>query len=189
MSKPIARLAILVTAIFCASAILRAAPQEKWLHVKVEERSGKGEVVKVNVPLSLAEKLLPLIQSEDLKGGKVRIQGCHHGEIDLPGILAAVRDAQDGEYVTVEGGDEDVRVAKQNGLLLITVRGKRGDHEKVDVRLPMTIAESLTSTEKGEIDLLSMIRALQSHGDMQLVSVESDHETVGVWIDGRNTID
>ena len=189
MSKPIVKVALLVLAVFCTTAILRAAPQERWLHVKVEERSGKGEVVKVNVPLSLAEKLLPLIDSDDLKGGKVKIHGCHHGDIDLPGILAAVRDAQDGEYVTVEGGDEDVRVAKQNGLLLITVRGKRGDHEKVEVRVPMSIAESISGAENGEIDLLSMIRALQAHGDMQLVSVESDHETVGVWIDARNTID
>ncbi len=41
-----------------------AGPTERYLHVKVEDAS-KGESVNVNVPLSMAEKILPTINKGD----------------------------------------------------------------------------------------------------------------------------
>jgi len=42
-------------------------------------------------------------------------------DVDLKAILQAVRDTRDGEFVTVEGKD-NVRVAKEKGLLVVKVR-------------------------------------------------------------------
>ncbi len=140
-----------------------------------------------STPLPLGEAVLPLIKADELKGGKIQIDRIGHKDIDLKALLTAVKNTPDGEFVTVESAKENVRVAKQGGNLLITVRGEK--NEKVDVRLPIDIADQLVVAKDGELDLLSLLRALGSHGDLQLVSVEDGTETVGVWIDGRPTVD
>lgn len=183
----VARLSASVVAVACSAGMLLAAEQEKWLHIKVDSKGEKAETVRINIPLSLAEKVLPLVQVEGLRDGKIRIDGCPHADVNLPAILAAVRDARDGEYVTVQSADENVRVAKEKGLLLIAVRSEKAGGEKVDVRLPLGIAESLASAGNGELDMLAAVKALSSAGDMQLVSVQDGKETVGIWIDSRNT--
>src|SRR5579863_9684931 len=49
-----------------------AAPAERYLHVNVQD-STKGGSVNVNVPLSMAEKILPAINNHGLHDGKVSI--------------------------------------------------------------------------------------------------------------------
>src|ERR1700758_169570 len=46
---------------------------ERWLHVRVICTDGKGDTVRVNVPLELAEKVLPAVNHERLHNGKVKI--------------------------------------------------------------------------------------------------------------------
>jgi hypothetical protein len=41
-----------------------ATKPDRWLHVRVENPDSKDETVRVNVPLELAEKVLPTIKSE-----------------------------------------------------------------------------------------------------------------------------
>ncbi|HEX8879627.1 MAG TPA: hypothetical protein VF749_06330, partial [Candidatus Acidoferrum sp.] len=45
---------------------------ERWLHVRVISTDGKGETVRVNLPLQLAEKVLPAVNHDRLHNGKVR---------------------------------------------------------------------------------------------------------------------
>lgn len=178
-----------LAATLCTGSLVAAAAPEMWLHVKVESTKN-DETVRVNVPLSLAEKILPLIKSEGLRAGKVRIGELDSSEVDLAGILAAVRDTRDGEFVTVQSKNETVRVAKEKGELLINVRNdSEGKNEKVDIRVPMTIVSSLVAEDRNELDLVAVLKALQSHGDMKLVSVVDGDETVGIWIDSKNTIE
>jgi hypothetical protein len=101
---------------------------DRWLHVRVISSDGRGETVRVNVPLDLAEKILPAINKERLHSGKVRITGADCDGLDIKAILEAVRTSKDGEFVTVQSDDNDVRVAKQAGYLLIHVTDKSGKH-------------------------------------------------------------
>ncbi len=182
---------VAITIIFVAVA--SAADQEMWLHVKVQSTRGEGETVRVNVPISLAEKVIPLIKSDEFHGGKIKIgdiRQTHDVDIDLPALMAAVRDTKDGEFVTVQSKHENVRVAKENGNLVVAVRdSKDGKNEKVDVTIPLSIVEAMTSTNKDEIDVLAVLKALRSHGDLKLVTAVDGDETVGVWIDSKNTIE
>src|SRR5712692_8054670 len=50
-----------------------SASKDRWLHVRVISSDAKGETVRVNVPLELAEKVLPAINKHRLHDGKVRI--------------------------------------------------------------------------------------------------------------------
>jgi len=52
------------------------------------------------------------INKNNLHDGKVRIDSMHTGDVDLRVILDAVRSSRDGEYVTVQNKENDVRVAK-----------------------------------------------------------------------------
>jgi len=105
-----------------------SATADRWLHVRVISSDNQGETVRVNVPLELAEKVLPAINKNRLHSGKITISDADCNGIDIKAVLDAVRTSKDGEFVTVQGGDADVRVAKQAGYLLIHVTDKSGKH-------------------------------------------------------------
>jgi hypothetical protein len=179
-----------------------ATGSEKWLHVSVVSHDAKGETVRVNVPLSLAEKVLPAINLDKrhkLQGGKIRINEFRVDGIDIRAVFEAVKESRDGEFVTVESKRETVRVAKEAGYLLVKVREERPAREsmegekrparteRVDVKIPMTVVEALLSAGQDELDLVAAIRALAAHGDAILVTVEDSRNSVKVWVDSKNT--
>ena len=97
---------------------------DRWLHVRVTNPNSNEETVRVNVPLELAEKILPTINKNRLHGGKVTFDQADCHGVDLRALLDAVRTSKDGEFVTVQNKDSDVRVAKQNGYLFVHVSEK-----------------------------------------------------------------
>lgn len=184
---------VLLAAAF-AAPVSAQAQSEKWLHVRVNEGEG-GETIRVNVPLALAEAILPSIKVKHFEGGKVRLEEhmrAHIEDVDIRAILEAVKNSQDGEFVTVESKKDNVRVAKKAGYLLVEVREMDKDgkeREKVDVKMPMTVVDALLSGGKDELDILAAVRALAQHGDTELVTVRDNKTTVRVWVDSKNTSD
>jgi len=170
-----------------------AARGDRWLHVRVINTDAKGETVRVNIPLELAEKVLPTVNHDRLHEGKVRIDSAHLNDVDLKTILEAVRAAKDGEYVTVQGNENDVRVAKESNHLIIHVvdKGKGSDAKKcqVEIKVPMKVIDALLSAGKDELDLVAALHALGAQGDTELVSVKDSENTVKVWLDSKNVSD
>ena len=163
---------------------------DRWLHVRVSNPSSKEETVRVNVPLELAEKVLPTINKDRLHSGKVRFDDIDCHGIDLRALADAVRTSKDGEFVTVQNKDSDVRVAKQNGTLFVHVIDKnRAKKSQVEVKVPMRVVDALFSAGKDELDLVAALRTLSSQGDTELVSVKDDENTVRVWLDSKNVTD
>lgn len=188
-----------------------ASTSERWLHVRVIDTHHKGETVRVNVPLEMAEKVLPAINKDRLRNGKVQINRSDIEGVDLRALLDAVRSSRDGEYVTVQSNEDDVRVAKQAGYMVVhvTEKGSKSskldkdkdekaaeksdksyERSRVDVKVPMKVVEALLSAGKDELDVVAALRALSAHGgDTELVSVKSDDSTVRVWLDSKNVSD
>lgn len=163
---------------------------ERWLHVRVICTDGKGDTVRVNVPLELAEKVLPAVNHDRLHNGKVKIDNSDINDVDLRAIMEAVRSAKDGEYVTVQGNDNDVRVAKEGNHLIVHVVDKEGSKKsQVEVKVPMKVVEALLSAGKDELDLVAALHALSTQGDVELVSVKDSENTVKVWLDSKNVAD
>lgn len=163
---------------------------ERWLHVRVICTDGKGDTVRVNVPLELAEKVLPAVNHDRLHNGKVKIDNSEINDVDLRAIMEAIRSAKDGEYVTVQGNDNDVRVAKEGNHLIVHVVDKEGSKKsQVEVKVPMKVVEALLSAGKDELDLVAALHALSSQGDVELVSVKDSENTVKVWLDSKNVAD
>lgn len=212
----IAALAILASALLLA-VLLRAAPVaqaagqtaakteapasvERWLHISVICKDEDGERVKVNVPISLARTVLNSIQKGDLNHGIVHLNNAHVDDIDIRAILKAMKTAQDGEFVTVEGRDSNVQVRKQGGMLLIHVIDKSGKHvhidrskppkeEEVDVKVPLEVADALFSGAADELNVSAALEVLARHDQLELVSVHDSENTVRIWMDTKTTQD
>jgi hypothetical protein len=167
-----------------------SAKQDRWLHVRVISSDAKGETVRVNVPLELAEKVLPAINHDRLHGGKVKIDCTHVNDLDLRAMVEAIRTAKDGEYVTVQSNENDIRVAKQDNHLIVHVLDKgKSKKSQVEIKVPMKVVDALFSAGKDELDLVAALHALSAAGDTELVSVKGDDNTVRVWLDSKSVTD
>ncbi len=162
--------------------------QDRWLHIRVDNPNSKEGTVRVNVPLELAEKVLPTINRDRLQSGKVKIDEIDCHGVDLHALLDAVRTSKDGEFVTVQNKDSDVRVAKESNYFLVHVVDKNHASKKshVEVKIPMKVVDALLSGGKDELDLVAGLRALSAQGDTELVSVKDDQNTVRIWLDSKN---
>lgn len=167
----------------------------RWLHVRVQETTGDEETVHVNLPLSMVEAILPLLRGDNLRDGRIRLgHGMHlrvnEDDIDaarLRQLWMAIKSARDGEFVTVEGKRDNVRVAKQDGTMIIKATEHDGD--RVDVKIPLPVVEALFSSGTDELDLLAAVHALSNHGDLQLTAVDEDSSLVRIWVDTKNISD
>ncbi len=186
---------------------------DSWLHVKVDNSEGDKEHVRVNVPLSLAEKVLPAIQVNKIHQGKLQLNH-ENVSVDPRALVDAVRHTADGVFVTVDSDQQKVRVAKEGGYLVVQVRpgpnaGKDADRakekekesdsrsrkhhqmdkstENVDVRLPLDVVEALLSGGRDELDLGAALKVLSSHKDLALVTVNDKSQTVRIWIDDKSS--
>ena len=136
----------------------------------------------------MAEKILPTINNHDLHQGRVSIHDAQMGDVDIRAVLDAVRSAEDNEFVTVKDRDEDIRVAKSNGNIIVHIIDSQKNDEKVDVTVPIKVIDALFATAKdNELDIASALRALSDAGDILLVTVQDASQRVRVWVDSRNT--
>ena len=175
--------------VFLAGTMAMAASSERYLHIRVSNPD-KHEQVRINVPLSLAEKVIPAINQGQLRDGKVHVGHLSADSVNLKMILDALKTAPEGEFVTVQENDNDVRVAKEHGQLVVHVVDKGKDKESVDVTIPWSVAIALSSDLDGDqFNVEAAIQALESAGDTTLVAVTSREETVRIWIDSNSAAD
>jgi 3-deoxy-D-arabino-heptulosonate 7-phosphate (DAHP) synthase len=166
-----------------------AAGPEKYLHVNVQDPT-KSESVNVNVPLSMAVKILPAIKNNNLHDGKVSIHNTDMNGVDVRALLDAVRTAPDNEFVTVKEKDSDVRVAKANGNIVIHVIDRTEKQQTVDVTIPMKVVDALVANAKSdELDIAGALQVLSDAGDVLLVTVHDSSEKVRIWVDSKNSQD
>src|SRR6267143_1556087 len=81
--SPLAVLAQSAAAPASSNQSTTSVSKDRWLHVRVISSDAKGETVRVNVPLELAEKVLPTINKERLHDGKIKIDDAHVNDVDL----------------------------------------------------------------------------------------------------------
>ena len=185
----IVKIALPFLVVLLAGTMMAAASSGRYLHVRVSN-PGQHEHVRINVPLAFAEKVIPAISSGQLRDGKVHLGHLSANSVNLKMILEALKTAPEGEFVTVQENDSDVRVAKEHGQLIVHVvdRGSKDkEKEKVDVTIPWDVALALSSDIDGDqINVEAAIKVLENAGDITLVAVSSPEETVRIWIDSNS---
>ena len=192
MKKIVPGLLILALAVALAPRLAAqtapAAKADRWLHVKVED-SKSGEKVRVNVPLRVAEAILPALNLDVIKNGRIRMEEIHTHGVDLRAVLEAVRTLDDGEFVTVESQEETVRVSKEGRFLLANIQERGEQGEQVAVKVPLALIDALLSGEKDELNITAAIRALNELGDEVYVAVTSADETIRIWVDSKKSME
>jgi hypothetical protein len=187
MKKVLVSIMALVSFGAMAIATARAEEPTRWIHLRVVSTEPDGEMVRVNVPVELAEQVLPAIHSHELREGKVEIHGDIEG-VDLKQLYEAIRNAPDNEFVSVQSKKgEDIHIAKDKGYLTIKVRQKNNSDENVDIKVPLPVVAALLSAGNDQLDILAGLKALKSYDDTELVTVKDKNQTVHIWLDSKNT--
>ena len=189
------------------SPSLASASAEPWLHVKVVHTGPDADTVRVNVPLSLVEALVPLMDqardgdddSDDAAADTDRSSRRHHHGLSISNheitpaetraLLEAFRRTEDGEYVSVDGADEKIRVTKSAGYFLVDVEDRGEEREQVKVKMRMEVLDALLSGGKDELNFQAAAKSLRNYAGEDLVTVVSEDETVRIWIDEKKTND
>ena len=168
-----------------ASASAQDADARPWLHVQITSVDEGAENVSVNVPLSAAEPMLALVPHRILSDGRLSLAGR-----DMPIDIGAMRDlwralteVGDTEFVTVEGGDETVRVARAGDQIVVRVEERDdGEAETVDVQLPIVVVDALLSGDGETLDVRAAVESLGAlRGD--IVRVNEGERQIRIWID------
>jgi len=176
---------LFVTLILAAVPALAGELDGRWLHVRVQEHDADGENVNINVPLQLVESLLPTIGIDEMQEGRIQLDEVDLDGVDLRAMLEGLRDAPDAEFITVRSRDESVRVAKEAGMFVILV--DENDGERVRVQMPLEVVAAALAGDGNEIDLIAALNALSDFPGGDLVTVESDDNSVRIWIDSSDT--
>jgi hypothetical protein len=175
-----AKLALIAVALVIAAPAAAEQPM-RWLNVHVQEAS-EGANVQVHLPMQTVLAMMRAIDIEEFDQGRVHLD-VDDADIDWQALLAAVREAPDGEFVTATSDDADVVVRKIDGMLTVDVDEKGGDNARVRVRVPAQLLDAFTVDENNMLDIAAMIERLADLPGGDLVQVEADDATVRVWIE------
>lgn len=160
-----------------------ALAEGNWVHVRILEEGADGDRVSVNMPVQTIATMLPMIESEDLKEGRIRIDGHEIDGRDLRALWQSIQDAGDGEFLTVDTKDEKVRVAKKGALLFVECEDD-AEGDRVDIQIPIAVVNALLSGPEDQLDLLAGLQALETHGREIQVTVNDEHTAIRIWVDG-----
>ena len=188
MTKTVRAIAILLAVgLFCGVSLAN----DRWIHVRVDDLSGHGEMVRVSLPFSMLEVILRNTDAGDFHRGKIHIDDDDFDldGIDMPALLRELRAMEDAEFITVKNRHEHIRVAKEDEMLIVQIDDVRRGDEKTRVTIPIAVAEAFFGDRGGELDLVAALEQLDAYTGGELVRIESKDEIVRVWIDTSNTIE
>jgi len=172
---------IAVAALLAAPAAY-AGDETRWVNVHVTENSSNTNV-EVHLPLNLVLTVLRNVDVENFHGGHVDLELDDDMDINFPEIMAAVKDAPDGKFVTVTSDEADVSVHKQAGTLFVTVNQKEDEMAQVEVTMPMEMMDALTFGEENTLDVAALLQSFDKLPNGELVKVTSNEVNVRVWIE------
>jgi len=180
-----------VSILLLSAGAAMAAPATRWIHVRVESARTMSENVTMNVPIQMAQVILPAITASQHDHGKLNFQASVNG-MDVRALLDAVHDSPDNVSVNLERHDKEINVAKSGQNLLIKISDKPGVERKISetvaIKVPIPVVRALVADNSDQLDIAAGIRALVQQGDVD-VTVNKEKETVRVWTDTNNTSD
>ena len=185
-----ALLVALTTLVASAATIGRPATQqeaEAWIHVEVTGDSGTN--MNLNLPLAAVTAMLALAPETIVQDGQLQLGG----STEVP--VAAIREmwqelraAGDVEFVTIQHEGQDVRIAREEDIILVNVSDSDADggDEAVRVEIPVPVVDALLSGDGDSLNIRAAIDELSTlRGELVRV-IESDNN-IRVWIDESPT--
>jgi hypothetical protein len=177
------RISLLVFAVMAMFALSVQAASKEWLHIHVDDKN-KEEKVRINIPLSLMETMLPMIEDEAIKDGSIELNDRNVKISELKKMWKAFKDEGDAEFLNVEKRNENVRVFTSGNFLM--VQSYKSTEGNVNIKIPLAAVDAMLSGSGNELNLAAGVKALKDSGVRELITVEADNSKVLVWIDDRN---
>lgn len=156
----------------------------KWIHVKVDGKD--KEQVSINLPVSFALSALAMVPAEaQMDGGNIKIDGHNFDWSKMRAMWDEVKRAPEATFITVQSADENIAVSKEGGFLLVRTTERSAKGANVDVKLPLAVVDALLSGPDGTLNVAAALEELSRLQDGHILTVESEDETVKIWIDGH----
>jgi len=155
---------------------------DRYVHVRILDRDAADEEVRLDVPVGLLRAFLAHADVE-VWDRDLSLRYAGGSEVDLREVLAALREAPEGEFLRIRERDESVRVAKEGGFFLVRVDERDGD--RLRVRFPLAVLDTLIDSGTERLDFAAALEALSDYDGDDLLTVESDDEQIRIWIDGK----
>lgn len=172
-----------LAAVVAFAAALPASASDLWIHVEVQETSGENANIKVNLPVSLIESFLPMIEdNSDIQDGRIVIDDSELSVDDLRRMLDSFTASPDATFAEVETDDERIVFFKDGAYLRVETDAS-AEGTEIRARFPITVLEALVSGTGNELNVVAALQALADHGPGELVTVRDHDATVRVWID------
>ena len=203
LTAPVAIAALALSgSLALAAHAQRSAVEGKWIHVRIDgtsDETGQAELVRINLPLSMMAKALPLLKEEAMKEGGGQTIEIGEQDYDLAQLRAlweAAKETGDAEFVTVQSGEESIHVARSGGHFLVTIRGNSKEiegaaskPEAVDVKIPLDVVDALLSGSGQELNFEAAIEALARHTESDLILVNDGSDRIRIWVDSKNAVE
>ncbi len=157
---------------------LAQAADQHWLHVRVND---DGEKVSLNLPITLIDAVLSNLDVDEFHDGILQIEDQEFDREMIQAVYDAAVASDDGEFVSIEDGDESVHVLKKGDEIVVNIEDH---HDTIKVRIPLKVVEALLSNTKGnQLNIAAALRELSESDDNTLVTVDGEDETIRVWVD------
>jgi hypothetical protein len=167
------------------AASIASGQTKQWVHVRIENPE-KAERVRMNIPLSVVEAMLPLIKDKNVHAGQIRLNEKDVRVDDLRRVWNEIRKQGDTEFVNIENRETSLRVFTKGSYLL--VQPDKPTAKKIDIRIPLSVVDAMFSGKADELNLMAAVQALKQLGSREIITVESDDSLVQVWIDEKNQV-
>ncbi len=167
----------------CLLAGRLQADTKQWVHVHIED-ANKEEKVKVNIPISLVESLMPMIEEKSIERGRIRLHERDMSIQDLRKVWKELRSQGDSEFVSIENRDTNIRVFTKGNYLM--VEPGEGSTKRIEMKIPLAVVDAMLSGQGEELNLTAAVRALKESGSGDIITVKDRDATVRVWIDESN---
>jgi hypothetical protein len=166
------------------------------LHVEVTEDHGTDPKVSLSLPFEVLEAFANSLDAKEFVAREI-IDEMESEGFDLKAFWQQVRDKDIREFFTMRAEDAHVRAWREDGLFRVSIDaaesedrdeqfgkhfGHFGDAAKVEIRIPESLMDYFV--DEGEYaSPLELLETLRSHGPMTLVEVQSEDESVRIWLD------
>lgn len=162
---------------FPAAALAEERKGTRHIHVDVKDGN---DTVAVTVPFSLAKIALAMSGTSTMElelGDAVELEQIRSAWAELK------KDGNRGELVSIEDGDESVRISTTKDQVLVEVKDRATGAMKVMIHMPDAVIDALLGGKGEAIDLAGALASLADGYKGSLITVNDGDEHVRIWVD------